>query len=161
MVNRRTDPQRGGVYIALGSNLGDRGAHIGGALRELGATPGIRVLNCSSVYETDPVGGPPGQGRFLNAVAELATTLAPEALLDRLQEIERGHGRERSVRNAPRTLDLDLLLYGDVRCSDARLTLPHPRMWEREFVLAPLAELCDVRGLRARFDGDSRAVLCT
>ncbi|MEP0846581.1 MAG: 2-amino-4-hydroxy-6-hydroxymethyldihydropteridine diphosphokinase [Phycisphaerae bacterium] len=159
MVKRVSDPKLGGVFIALGSNLGDRAAHISGALRDLGATAGIRVLRCSSVHETEPVGGPPGQGKFLNAVAELATTLAPEALLNRLQVIELGHGRARGVRNGPRTLDLDLLLYGDVRRFDARLTLPHPRMWEREFVLAPLAELCDVGRLRARFGGDSRAAL--
>lgn len=161
MVSRMGDSHRGGVFIALGSNLGDRRAHLAGALREIGATPGVRVLRYSSLHETEAVGGPPGQGRFLNAVAELATTLAPEALLERLHAIERDHGRERGIRNGPRTLDLDLLLYGDVRCSAARLTLPHPRMWEREFVLAPLAELCDVRDLRARFEGDSPASLCT
>jgi 2-amino-4-hydroxy-6-hydroxymethyldihydropteridine diphosphokinase len=132
------------VYIGLGSNLGDRAATLAAALRDLAAAGDIRVLRCSSLHETAPVGGPPGQGNYLNAVAELDTELPPQALLTRLLEVERRHGRERRERNGPRTLDLDLLLYREVESQDPELTIPHPRMWEREFVLRPLAELSDL-----------------
>jgi 2-amino-4-hydroxy-6-hydroxymethyldihydropteridine diphosphokinase len=132
----------GGVYIALGSNLGDRAAHIRNALRELAEARDIRVIGCSRLHESDPVGGPPGQPRYLNAVAELATDLAPRDLLARMLEIERRHGRQRSVPNAPRTLDLDLLLYQDRKIDGPGLHVPHPRMWERPFVMQPLAEIC-------------------
>lgn len=135
---------RGGIFIALGSNLGDRARHICEALRELGAASDIRIVACSSLHETEPVGGPPGQPRFLNAVAELTTGLAPRALLERMQEIERRHARERGVRDGPRTLDLDLLLYHDQVVEEPDLRVPHPRMWQRAFVLEPLAEICDV-----------------
>ncbi len=130
----------GGIYIGLGSNLGDRAAHITGGLRNLAERGDIRVLRVSTLHETQPVGGPP-QGAFLNGVAELETALPARELLHRLQEVEARHGRVRSVPNAPRTLDLDLLLYGDERIHEAGLIVPHPRMWEREFVLRPLAEL--------------------
>lgn len=132
----------GDIYIALGSNLGDREAHIRGALEELEEAGDIRVVQCSSLHETEPVGGPPGQGLFLNAVAELATDLPPHALLARMQAIEARHGRRRTVRNGARTLDLDLLLYGTRRISEPDLTVPHPRMWERPFVMLPLREIC-------------------
>jgi 2-amino-4-hydroxy-6-hydroxymethyldihydropteridine diphosphokinase len=129
------------AFVALGSNLGDRAARLAGALAGLRATPGVRLLACSSLYETEPV-GPPGQGPYLNAAAELETSLAPGALLARLLELEREAGRTRSGRaNEARSLDLDLLLYG-ARCLDEPgLVLPHPRLHERAFVLAPLAEL--------------------
>lgn len=135
------DAGRERVFVALGSNLGDREAHLAAALAGLRATPGVGLVACSSLYETEPW-GPPGQGPYLNAVAELATTLAPGALLARLHELERAAGRIRSgVRNEARSLDLDLLLFGS-RCSDAPgLELPHPRLHERPFVLAPLREL--------------------
>jgi 2-amino-4-hydroxy-6-hydroxymethyldihydropteridine diphosphokinase len=137
----REDPSRERVFVALGSNLGDRAAHLAAALTGLRATPGVRVVACSSLYETEPV-GPPGQGPYLNAAVELTTTLAPRALLARLHELERAAGRTRSgVRNLARSLDLDLLLFGS-RCSDAPdLELPHPRLHLRPFVLAPLREL--------------------
>jgi 2-amino-4-hydroxy-6-hydroxymethyldihydropteridine diphosphokinase len=132
----------GDIFIALGSNLGDRAATLRTALVELAGAGDVQVLRSSSFHETAPVGGPPGQGPYLNAVAELASALAPEALLARLLEIEQRHGRVRSTPNAPRTLDLDLLLYRrQVVCTPA-LTVPHPRMWSRAFVLAPLEELC-------------------
>ena len=99
------------------------------------------MTRVSSVYETAPVGGPPGQGPYLNAVAELRTELDPDALLGVLLEIESTLGRVRTERDGPRTLDLDLLLYGDVVRDDARLTLPHPRLHQRLFVLKPLAEI--------------------
>ncbi len=131
----------GGVFIGLGSNLGDRAAHIRQALRELGERGDIRVLACSRLYETEPLGGPPGQPLYLNAVAELATNLTPRELLTRLLEIEERHGRQRTIPNGPRTLDLDLLLYGDHVINEPDLVVPHPRMWERPFVLQPLAEI--------------------
>ncbi len=131
-----------GIFIGLGSNLGDRTGHIRDALRDLAEQGDIQVVACSRLHETDPVGGPPGQPQYLNAVAELATALAPRDLLARLLEIERRHGRQRSVPNAPRTLDLDLLLYHDRQIDEPSLHVPHPRMWERPFVMEPLAEVC-------------------
>ena len=132
----------GDVYIALGSNLGDRSAHIHSALTEIQEAGDIRVLQCSSLHETEPVGGPPGQPHFLNAVAELATELEPRELLARLLAIEARHGRVRTVPNDARTLDLDLLLYRDRVIDEPNLSVPHPRMWERSFVMDPLAEIC-------------------
>ena len=133
---------QGGIFIGLGSNLGDRAGHIRDALRELAEAGDIRVVACSRVHETEPVGGPPGQPPYLNAVAELATDLAPRDLLVRLLEIERRHGRQRGVPNGPRTLDLDLLLYRDLLVDEPDLCVPHPRMWQRSFVMEPLAEIC-------------------
>jgi 2-amino-4-hydroxy-6-hydroxymethyldihydropteridine diphosphokinase len=129
------------AWIALGSNLGDRRGRLDGALAELAATRGIRVLRSSTWLETEPVGGPAGQGPYLNGVAELEVELGARELLERLLEIERGAGRERAVANGPRTLDLDLLLHGDARIDEPGLVVPHPRMEERAFVLEPLAEL--------------------
>jgi 2-amino-4-hydroxy-6-hydroxymethyldihydropteridine diphosphokinase len=130
------------AYVALGSNLGDRAEHLGAALRALGLLPGTRVSATSPVIETEPVGGPP-QGRFLNAAAELRSALPPRDLLGALLEIERSRGRERSreQRWGPRALDLDLLLYGDALVSEPGLTIPHPRLHERRFVLEPLAAI--------------------
>jgi 2-amino-4-hydroxy-6-hydroxymethyldihydropteridine diphosphokinase len=130
-----------GIFIGLGSNLGDRAGHIRDGLRELAEQGDIAVVACSRLHETDPVGGPSGQPRYLNAVAELATDLAPRDLLARLLEIERRHGRQRSVPNAPRTLDLDLLLYRDREIDEPGLHVPHPRMQDRPFVMEPLAEI--------------------
>jgi len=128
------------AYVALGSNLGDREATLRAALAGLAATPGCTLVATSRLYETEPVGPP--QGAYLNAVAALDTTLAAPALLTRLFELERAAGRERSgERNSPRTLDLDLLLYGDAVLDAPGLRVPHPRLHERAFVLAPLAEL--------------------
>nr|WP_034689821.1 2-amino-4-hydroxy-6-hydroxymethyldihydropteridine diphosphokinase [Acidovorax sp. MR-S7] len=128
-----------GAWIGLGANLGDARAALRVAVRALAALPGTRVLRVSSLYRSAPVdaGGPD----YLNAVAELDTPLAPLALLHALQSIEQAAGRERPYRNAPRTLDLDLLLHGDERLDSPELTVPHPRMGERAFVLLPLAEL--------------------
>lgn len=130
-----------GVYIALGSNLGDRAAYLRAALAELDQIPGVQVIRISGFHETEPVGGPPGQGMYLNAVAELTCALTADELLAVLQRIEADLGRERTVVNGPRTIDLDLLLFGNVRVAAPNLTIPHPRMHEREFVLRPLAEL--------------------
>lgn len=129
------------AYIALGSNVGDRRDHLNAAISQLTARPGIEVLKVSSYHETDPVGGPAGQGKYLNAAAEIRTALSPAELLARLQEIEAGLGRVRDERFGPRTLDLDLLLYGLEIIHTADLTVPHPRMHERSFVLKPLAEI--------------------
>lgn len=139
----------GGIFIGLGSNLGDREGHIYEALRELGAAGDMRVVACSRLHETAAVGGPPDQPLFLNAAAELATALAPPELLARMLDIERRHGRERVVLHGPRTLDLDLLLYRDHVIDTPDLRVPHPRMWQRAFVLLPLAEICDPQHLAA------------
>ena len=127
------------VFIGLGGNLGDARAALQGALSELAALPGTRLVAASSFYASAPVDA---QGPdFINAVAELSTTLTPQVLLQALQRIERDHGRERPYRHAPRTLDLDLLLYGQQRVAGPLLTLPHPRLQLRSFVLLPLLEL--------------------
>lgn len=139
----------GSVFIALGSNLGDRARHLQDALRELAEAGDILVLRCSSFHDTAPVGGPPDQARFLNAVAEIATRLSPRELLTRLQALEQRHGRTREVFHGPRTLDLDLLLYRDCVVNEPDLHVPHPRMWERAFVVQPLSEICDLPHLAA------------
>ncbi|MBW7833113.1 MAG: 2-amino-4-hydroxy-6-hydroxymethyldihydropteridine diphosphokinase [Simplicispira suum] len=133
------------AWIGLGANLGDRTAALRTALAALAALPGTRLRRVSSLYRSAPVdaGGPD----YLNAVAEIATQLPPHDLLAALQAIEHAAGRERPYRNAPRTLDLDILLYGDLRLDTATLTLPHPRLHERAFVLLPLAELAPERVL--------------
>jgi 2-amino-4-hydroxy-6-hydroxymethyldihydropteridine diphosphokinase len=127
------------AYIGLGANLGDARAALDDALHRLGALPDTRLVAHSSVYRTAPIdsSGPD----YLNAVAEISTRLPAHDLLAQLQAIELAHGRERPYRNAPRTLDLDLLLYGDTTIATARLSVPHPRLHERAFVLAPLAEM--------------------
>jgi 3-oxoacyl-[acyl-carrier protein] reductase len=129
------------AYIGLGSNLGDRQAHLDRAIQALQEHADINVTQISSIYETEPVGGPPDQPDYLNAVVEAETDLSPEELLDELQAIERALGRVRGERHGPRTLDLDLLLYGDLVQDQPELTLPHPRMHQRGFVLEPLAEI--------------------
>jgi 2-amino-4-hydroxy-6-hydroxymethyldihydropteridine diphosphokinase len=130
------------AYVALGSNLGDREGTIRAALAALDAEPGVRVAGVSSLIETEPV-GVVDQPRFLNGAAALETTLGARALLDLLLAVERRFGREREAvpPQGPRTLDLDLLLYGNARISEPGLEVPHPRLHERAFVLAPLAEL--------------------
>ncbi len=127
------------AWIGLGANLGDRQATLRTALSAMEALPGTRVQRVSSLYGSAPVdaGGPD----YLNAVVQLSTTLAPHALLAQLQAIEQAGGRERPYRNAPRTLDLDILLYGDQLIDTPTLTVPHPRLHERAFALCPLAEL--------------------
>jgi 3-oxoacyl-[acyl-carrier protein] reductase len=129
------------AYLALGSNLGDRRAHLDRAILRLRAEPGIVVLRVSSYYETAPVGGPPGQSAYLNAAVAIDTSLQPEQLLRALFEIERAAGRVRGELNAPRTLDLDILLYEKVVRTAPDPILPHPRMHERRFVLEPLVEI--------------------
>ena len=127
------------AYVALGANLGDPRAAIQSALVSLSALPSTIAIRESSLYRTESVGAPGPD--YLNAVAELRTLLGPFDLLAALQQIENAHGRTRSHPNAPRTLDLDLLLYGDRVLATSTLTVPHLRLHERAFVLAPLAEL--------------------
>lgn len=129
------------VWIALGSNLGERQSNLEGAIARLEALPGFQVLARSSWIETLPVGGPRGQGNFLNGALQGRTSLAPLALLDALQAIEAEYGRERRVHHGPRTLDLDLLLYGDQVHLGERLCLPHPELENRLFVLEPMSQL--------------------
>jgi len=127
------------AYVALGANLGDAQAAVRQALHDLGALPRTQLVRASSFYRSAPVDatGPD----FVNAVAELRTALGPYELLEALQALEQAAGRERPWRNAPRTLDLDILLYGELELADPVLTVPHPRMRERAFVLLPLSEI--------------------
>jgi 2-amino-4-hydroxy-6-hydroxymethyldihydropteridine diphosphokinase len=129
------------ALIGLGSNLGDRKARLDAAVAALAEAPGIVLQAVSRYHETAPVGGPAGQGDYLNAAAAVETALEPLELLHVLQEIERRAGRVRTVHWGPRTLDLDLLLFGDRVIATDALQVPHPRMAERLFVLAPLAEI--------------------
>jgi 2-amino-4-hydroxy-6-hydroxymethyldihydropteridine diphosphokinase len=129
------------AYIALGSNLGDRRDNLDRAIAALRARPGIAGRRVSSYHETDPVGGPAGQGKYLNAAAELSTDLEPRDLLRVLLDVEDSLGRVRTEPNGPRTIDLDLLLYGERIINEPDLIVPHPRMHERLFVLEPLTEI--------------------
>ena len=128
------------AYLAIGSNLGDRLAYLQGALVGLREAPEVEVVAWSRVYETAPIGGPE-QDAFLNAVISIDTSLDPYALLDVAHQLERDAERLRTVRWGPRTLDVDVLLFGDVVLDDPVLTIPHPRMWDRAFVLIPLLDV--------------------
>ena len=127
------------VYLSLGSNLGDRAAILDRAIEELNAS-GVRVTRRSPIYETEPQGFA-AQGWFLNAVVEAETALFPQQLLKRVQAIERKLGRKRTFRNAPRAIDIDIILLNAAVVKTADLEIPHPRYRERRFVLAPLADL--------------------
>ncbi len=127
-------------FIGLGSNLDDPRSQVNNALKELAALPNCRAHTHSRLYRSDPV-GPPGQPDYINAVASFETTLEPLALLDALQSIEQDHQRVRIQHWGPRTLDLDLLLYGQQTIQNERLTVPHAFLKERSFVLYPLTEL--------------------
>lgn len=128
------------AYVALGANLGERESSLREALRRIAAVRGVELLRTSGIYETDPVGYE-DQPAFLNMAAALATDLAPAELLRTLLSIEKEMGRVRDVRWGPRTIDLDLLIYEDVTMETQELTLPHPRMGERAFVLVPLRDV--------------------
>jgi 2-amino-4-hydroxy-6-hydroxymethyldihydropteridine diphosphokinase len=128
------------AFVGIGSNLGEREINLGRALELLSAEDGIEVSAVSEIRETEPV-GPVEQGPFLNGAARLETSLAPRELLERLLAIENRLGRVRTERWGPRTIDLDLLLYGNERIDESGLTVPHPRLHERRFVLEPLADL--------------------
>lgn len=139
------------AFIGLGSNLADPLVQVSSALDELGRLPHLRVVRRSSLYRSAPVGYL-DQPDFINAVAQLETGLAPRALLDALLALEHEHGRTREFCNAPRTLDLDLLLYDDLQHHEHGLTIPHPQMHLRAFVLQPLLEIapdCVIPGVGA------------
>ena len=146
-------PEPVSAYVALGANLGDAVAALRQAVAAMNGLPHTQVLQSSSLYQTAPLDTDSDSGEvvavlgadYLNAVVELQTGLSAPALLDQLLLIEQAAGRVRPYRNAPRTLDLDLLLYGSARIDSARLTLPHPRMGQRAFVLVPLAEIAPDR----------------
>lgn len=124
------------AFVGLGSNLGDRWAYLRRGLTHL-----PDVVAVSPVYETEPVGGPPGQEPYLNLVAELWASATPRQLLEAAQKAEAAAGRARDIRWGPRTLDVDVLLVGDLSVAEQDLQVPHPRMWERGFVVVPLADL--------------------
>ncbi len=156
------------AYIGLGANLGDRRRNLESALATLASTSGIEVAAASTIIETAPA-GPAGQGPYLNAAARLRTALGPRRLLEVCLAIEADHGRDRSreQRHGPRRLDLDLLLYDDRIIDEVGLTVPHPRLHERSFVLEPLAQIAEsaihpvlgvsIECLRARLASSSRA----
>lgn len=153
--------------IALGANIGEPLRQVEAGFAALAALPGTRLIAKSPLYRSAPVGYA-DQPDFINAVAVIETTLAPHVLLDALLGIERAHGRVREFANAPRTLDLDIVLYGDTVMHDAGLTIPHARMLDRAFVMVPLAEVAPdarvpghglVRDLAARVDAASVAQL--
>ena len=131
------------AYVGLGANLGDAVATLSQAIQDLQAHHKVLSLRASSFYASKPVEADVPD--FVNAVVELDTTLSPYELLAALQQLEHSAGRERPYPNAPRTLDLDVLLYDDLHMADAKLTIPHPRMWQRAFVLCPLQELAPDR----------------
>ncbi|OBV40456.1 2-amino-4-hydroxy-6-hydroxymethyldihydropteridine diphosphokinase [Janthinobacterium psychrotolerans] len=127
------------AYIGIGANLGDARANVLEAIARLARLPGASLVDASPSYRTAPIDA--SGDDYINAVARIATALPAEELLQALHSIEAAHGRERPYRNAPRTLDLDLLLYGEEQIASATLTVPHPRMTERAFVLVPLLAL--------------------
>ena len=131
-------------YIGVGSNLGDRKKHIEDAIEKLKNIEGVEVKRVSSIYETEPVGGPK-QGKYLNGAIEIETGLGPREFLGKLQDIEKELGRKKTVKNGPRTIDLDILLYGDNKIDEPDLKIPHPNMREREFVMKPLKEIYEPR----------------
>ena len=137
------------AYVGLGANIGEPRRQLQSALREMSALPRTRITGTSGFYRSAPL-GLIEQPEFLNAVVELDTELPPGVLLENLQEIEKRHGRERPFAGAPRTLDLDLLLYGDETIRSARLTVPHPRLHERAFALKPLAEIAPQAAIPGR-----------
>lgn len=147
------------AYVGLGANIGEPRRQLRAAIDELARLPGTRLVIASGFYRSAPMGYA-DQPDFLNAVVQLDTTLAAADLLDHLQDIEHRHRRERPFPNAPRTLDLDLLLYGDSVCATPRLTLPHPRMHERAFVLKPLVEIAPQASIPGRGKADALLAAC-
>ncbi len=147
------------AFIALGSNLGDRRAELARAVAGLRARGDVTAV--SPLYETDPVGGPEGQPAYLNLVVELCTSDGPRALLERCRALEEAARRVRTVRFGPRTLDADVLLVGDESVDEPDLFVPHPRMWGRRFVLAPLRDLAPElvpAGALERAEGEVRRI---
>jgi len=128
-------------YVGLGSNLGNRRQNIMLAIKRIGSLENTKVARISRFIETSPVGGPAGQGKFLNAAARVATSIPPLRFLKELKKIESDLGRRKTVRNGPRVIDLDILFYGRRVVNTKLLTIPHPRMFMRDFVLKPLSEI--------------------
>ena len=137
------------AFVGIGSNLGDREGHLRKALELLAAEDGIEIVAVSTLRETEPV-GPVEQGPFLNGAVEVETEMPPQKLLERLLDVEQRLGRVRRERFGPRTIDLDLLVYGDEVVEEPGLTVPHPRLHERRFALEPLAELAPTLVLPGR-----------
>ncbi len=142
-------------YIAVGSNLGDRKFNIESAIKKIRTLASTKIRKVSSIIETAPQGGP-AQGLYLNAVLETETDLTPYHLLQELQRIESMLGRVRVVVNGPRSIDLDILTYGDIRMNEEALCIPHPRMLERDFVMLPLKEIAP--GLARKLRGKQTSV---
>jgi 2-amino-4-hydroxy-6-hydroxymethyldihydropteridine diphosphokinase len=128
-------------YLGIGSNLGDRRKNIKLAIKEINALKNTKVIKVSGLIETKPVGGPPKQGKFLNAALKITTGIPALSLLKKVKTIEKKLGRVKSVRHGPRTIDLDILFYGDKIINRKDLIIPHPRIFERDFVLKPLSEV--------------------
>ena len=128
-------------YLGVGSNLGDRRETIKSAVKEINALEGIKVIKSSKIIETDPVGGPARQGKYLNSALKIRTNLTPFTLLKRLKQIEKKLGRKKTARFAPRTIDLDILFYGNKIINRKNLKIPHPKIFEREFVIKPLMQI--------------------
>jgi 2-amino-4-hydroxy-6-hydroxymethyldihydropteridine diphosphokinase len=145
------------AFIGVGANLGDARATVSKACRDVGQLPSTKLLSQSSLYASAPheASGPD----FVNAVVEISTTLSPQNLLDHLHQLEANEARTRPYRNAPRTLDLDILLYGDQKIQTLALTVPHPRMSQRAFVLVPLAEIAPERVSAAQLAAVSEQVI--
>jgi 2-amino-4-hydroxy-6-hydroxymethyldihydropteridine diphosphokinase len=128
-------------YLGIGSNLGNRRKNIRLAMKKINALKGTEVIKLSKVIETKPVGGPIAQGKFLNAALKIRTKLPPLSLLKNLKDIEKELGRKKTVRYGPRTVDLDILFYGDKIINSKNLKVPHPKVFERDFVIKPLLEI--------------------
>lgn len=128
-------------YLGVGSNLGDRRKNIKLAIKEINALKDTKVIRASRIIETKPVGGPVSQPKFLNGALKIATLIPPSPLLKKLKNIEKKLGRAKSVHNRPRTIDLDILFYGDRIINRKDLVIPHPRIFERDFVLGALSEI--------------------
>jgi len=128
-------------YLGIGSNLGDRRTKIKEAIEKINSLKGTKILKASSIIETDAVGGPCAQSKFLNAVVKAKTSLLPRQLLKKLKIIEKELGRKKTVRFGPRLIDIDILFYGDKLVKTKKLTIPHKKVFQREFVLKPLLEI--------------------
>lgn len=128
-------------YIGIGSNLGNRRKNITSAVKKIDALQSTKVIKVSPLIETKPVGGPPNQGKFLNGALKIRTGLSPFTLLKKIKKIECELGRTRGVRNGPRLIDLDILLYAETIINTKKLVIPHPRMFGRDFVMKPLAQI--------------------
>ena len=128
-------------YLGIGSNLGDRRKNIRLAIKKIDALKGTAVIKTSRLIETEPQGGPPNQGKYLNAAVRIRTDLSPRSLLSQLKNIEKELGRTKTVRNGPRTIDLDILFFGEKVINRRDLKVPHLKVFEREFVVRPLLEV--------------------